>query len=337
VVAPDQASMQERVEQVFAFVEQLIWALPVPPRHRELLQVHVKVGREHAETNPELPAIQLPLLVHAAITGDHGPALPVAGACTLLYLGADLFDNLLDHELPPAWHARGPAEANLAATTLLATLPQLSIARLREKGTPPTRLWALAHLFSETLLTMSAGEHDDLLFATGEHAELQVCRAVAERKSGSEFALFARVGAILAAEDPTVIEEYAAFGLCLGTAGQICSDVGDIWGERVSRDLLNGERTLPVVHALYALRGASRERLQELLVAARESAEYHDEVRALLAAAGSIHYSALVVESYLHRARHHLAAASPRGSAGLSLRMLLDRTSLLPTGDGADR
>lgn len=329
--------MRERVEQVFAFVEELIGALPVPAGHRELLRVHVDVGRERAEIHPELPAVQLPLLVHAAVTGDGRPALPVAAACTLLYLGADLFDNLLDHELPPGWGARESAEAHLAATTLLAALPQLAIARLREKGTPPARLWALSHLFAETLLAMSAGEREGLVLAEGEDAGPEMCRAVAERKSGSEFALFARAGATLAAEDPAVIEEYAAFGLCLGTAGQICSDVGDIWGEGMSRDLLNGERTLPVVHALSALRGASRERLQELLVAARQSVEHHDEVRALLTAAGSFHYTALVVEVYLQRARHHLAAASPREPAGRTLRMLLDSTSLLPAGRAADR
>ena len=77
--------MQDRVEQVFAFIEELIEALPVPLRHRELLQVHLGVGREQMDIYPELPAIQLPLLVHAAITGDQRPALPLAGACTLLY------------------------------------------------------------------------------------------------------------------------------------------------------------------------------------------------------------------------------------------------------------
>jgi geranylgeranyl diphosphate synthase, type I len=321
--------MQERVEQVFAFIEELIEALPVPLRHRELLQVHLGVGREQIDIYPELPAIQLPLLVHAAITGDQRPALPLAGACTLLYLGADLFDNLIDHELSPSWHTRDPAEANLAAATLLAALPQLSVARLREQGTPPARLWALTHLFAETLLTMSAGEHEDMLVAKRENVGLKMCRTTAERKSGSEFALFTRAGAILATEDPSVIEKYAVFGLCLGTASQICSDIGDIWGEGISRDLLNGKRTLPIVHALYALRGASRERLQELLRVARKSAEYHDEVRALLAAAGSIHYTTLVVEIYLQRARDQLDAASPREPAGWALRILLDGTSLL--------
>ena len=325
--------MQERVEQVFAFIEELIEALPVPLRHRELLQVHLGVGREQIDIYPELPAIQLPLLVHAAITGDQRPALPLAGACTLLYLGADLFDNLIDHELSPSWHTRDPAEANLAAATLLGALPQLSVARLREQGTPPARLWALAHLFAETLLTMSAGEHEDMLVAKRENVGLKMCRTMAERKSGSEFALFTRAGAILATEDPSVIEKYAVFGLCLGTASQICSDIEDIWSEGISRDLLNGKRTLPIVHALYALRGASRERLHELLRVARKSAEYHDEVRALLAAAGSIHYTILVVEIYLQRARDQLAAASPREPAGWVLRILLDGTSLLSIDD----
>jgi len=320
--------MHGRVERVFAFIEELIGALPVPPSHRELLRVHVGVGREQAEVYHELPAIQLPLLVHAAITGDERPALPVAGACTLLYLGADLLDNVIDHELPSSWHARDPAEANLAAATLLTTLPQLALARLRE--TPPARLWSLAHLFAETLLKMSAGEHEDLFFTRWRDVEPERCRAMVERKAGSEFALFAKAGAMLASEDPAIIEEYAAFGLCLGTAGQICSDVADIWGGRISQDLLNGRLTLPVVHALSTLRGYSRERLQELLGAARESAGCHDEVRALLAEAGSMHYTTLVVEVYRQRASSHLAAASPREPAGRNLRMLLDRASLLP-------
>jgi geranylgeranyl pyrophosphate synthase len=327
--------MHARVERVFAFIDELIGALPVPSSHRELLRVHVGVDREQVGVYPELPAIQLPLLVHAAITGDERPALPVAGACTLLYLGADLFDNLIDHELPPSWHARDPAEASLAATTLLAALPQLAVARLREQGTPPARLWALSHRFAETLLTMSAGEHEDLLFTERGDVRPEMCKTMTERKSGSEFALFAGAGAILATEDIELIEEYAAFGLCLGTATQICSDVWDIWKGENSPDLLNGKRTLPIVHALYTLRGESRERLQELLELVRAGAERHRELRKLLLAAGSVHYTGLIVEIYRQRARQHLAAASPREPAGQALRTLLDRTSLLTPGEDA--
>jgi|SRR5215211_223691 len=322
--------MRERVGHVFALLDELTEALPVPSSHKELLRVHLGVGKEEAEAWPETLAIQLPLLVHAAVTGNERPALPVAAACTLLGLGADLLDSLLDHELPPFWHSRDPAEAALAATTLLAALPQISIARLREQGTSRARLWTLAYLFADTVLALNAGQHEDMLFANLENVSLKDSRAMVERKSGAANALFARVGAVLATDDTFMIEAYAAFGLCFGIAKQLINDLWDIWGEGASRDLLNGKRTFPIVHALYTLGGEQRERLRELLVAARESAERHDEVRALLAAAGSVRYTALIVWHYQQRARNHLAAASPQEPAGRELRMLLNQASLLP-------
>jgi geranylgeranyl pyrophosphate synthase len=327
---PDKAPMRERVGRVFALLDELIEELQVPSAHRALLQVHLEVGKGRAEAWPGMSAIQLPLLVHAAAAGDESPALPVAAACTLLYLGADLLDSMLDHELPPSWHTHDSAEVSLAATTLLAALPQLAIARLREEGTPPAKLWALAKLFADTVLELNAGQHEDVLFPKRENVSLGDSLAMVKRKSGAPYALFAKAGAVLATESPFTIEAYAAFGSCFGIAKQLINDAWDIWGERESQDLLNGKRTLPVVHALSVLRGEQRERLQNLLAVARESSEHHDEVRTVLAAAGSVRYTALIVWLYQQRARRHLTAASPQGPAKGVLHMLLDRVSLLP-------
>jgi geranylgeranyl pyrophosphate synthase len=318
------------VESVFAFLDELILALPVRQGHRQLLQIHLRVGKARAEAWPEMSSIQLPLLVHAAITGEERPALPVAGACTLLYLGADLFDSILDHELPPLWQARNSSEASLAATTLLGALPQLSIARLQERGTPPARLWTLAHHFAVAGLTMGAGQYEDLLFPSVENVSVEDSRAMAEHKSGAEYALFATAGATLATEDPSTIEAYADFGSCFGIAQQLVNDAQDIWGEECGQDLLNGKRTLPLVHALSTLGGEQRERLRKLLAAARESTEHHDGVRALLAEAGSLRYTALIVWLYQQQARSHLVSASPRQPAGRELFTLLDQASILP-------
>src|SRR5829696_9379177 len=114
-VHADEGRMRERAERVFVSIDELLTTLPVPSCHREVLQIHLRVGEEQAEAWPAMAAIQLPLLVHAAIAGDERPALPVAAACTLLYLGADLFDSVHDHELPSSWRARDPAEVTLAA------------------------------------------------------------------------------------------------------------------------------------------------------------------------------------------------------------------------------
>lgn len=322
--------MRGRVGRVFALLDELIAELPAPSIHKELLQVHLGVGRERAESWPEVSAIQLPLLVHAAVAGDERPALPAAAACTLLYLGGDLLDSMIDHELPPSWHTHDSAEINLAATTLLGSLPQLSIARLREEGTPPARLWALAYLFANTVLELNGGQHEDLHFSNLENVSLEDSEAMVKRKTGAVEALFARVGAVLATEDTFTIEAYAAFGLCFGIAKQLINDIWGIWDEADSQDLLNGKRTLPIVYALSTLRGEQRERLQKLLAVAHESAEQHDEVRALLAAAGSVRYTALIVWLYQQRARKHLTAASPQGPAGEELWMLLEQVSLRP-------
>lgn len=278
----------------------------------------------------ELPAIQLPLLVHAAISGDESPALPVAAGCTLLYLGADLLDNLIDDELPPAWQAHQPAEALLAATTLLAAGPELALARLHSERTSETKRLALTRLFAETLLTMSAGEHEDLLLTGRDNVGAEKCRNMVEHKSGSEFALFASAGATLATENATVIGHYAAFGKCLGTARQLFSDLLDIWKDGDGRDLTNGKRTLPIVHALSALRGRQHKRLLELLEAARRGDERYDEIRRILLETGSAHYTALVVEDYLRRASSHLAEARPLVSAERELQGMIRGTSLVP-------
>jgi geranylgeranyl diphosphate synthase type I len=326
----DKGRKRERVESVFAFLNELILACPVRRDYRQLLQIHLQVGKEQAEAWPEMSSVQLPLLVHAAITGDETPALPVAGACTLLYLGADLFDSILDHELSPSWHARDSSQASLAATTLLGALPELSISRLQQRGTPPVRLWMLAHLFADAGLTMGAGQYEDLLFPSLENVSIEDCRGMAERKSGAEYALFAASGAALATEDPSTIEAYAAFGSSFGIAQQFINDAKDIWGDKPGHDLLNGKRTLPIVHALSTLRGEQRERLQKLLRAAREFTEHHDGVRALLSEAGSLRYTTLLVWLYQQQARSHLARASPREPAARELYTLLDQASLLP-------
>jgi geranylgeranyl diphosphate synthase type I len=325
----DKERMRERVDSVFASLDELITALPVRRGHRKLLQIHLRVGKERAEVWPEMSSIQLPLLVHAAITGDEKPALPVAGACTLIYLGADLFDSVLDHELPPLWDVRGSSQASLAATTLLGALPAFSIARLREAGTPPERLWTLARLFADAGLKMGTGQYEDLLLPSLDNVTIEDCRKMAEHKSGAEYALFATSGASLATEDTTTIDAYTAFGSCFGIAQQLINDAKDIWGDECSKDLLNGKRTLPIVHALSTLHGERRGRLQKLLAAAHESTERHDEVRTWLNATGSLRYTALIAWLYQQQARSNLAKASPQEPARRELNALLEQASLL--------
>ena len=130
--------MRARVARVFRYLDELLEEHPVPEGHRDLLALHLEEGRGQSDELPEAPWIQLPILAHAACGGNEDAAIRLAGACTLLYLGADLFDNLMDDELPERWSSRGPPQATLAAATLLAR-PSPSGARPRPSRTASRR------------------------------------------------------------------------------------------------------------------------------------------------------------------------------------------------------
>jgi geranylgeranyl pyrophosphate synthase len=318
-----------RAERVLSFVERLLDELAVPDFHRELLGVHVGQLRAQASAQPDLPALQLPLLTYAAVAGGEEPAVPLAAACALLYLGADLLDNVVDDELPARWHGRADGEATLAGATLVAALPHLALDRVEPALGTPQRIADIRRLMAHSLLTMSAGQLGDLRSSARDPAS---AIAVAERKGGAEFELFAQAGARLATDDRRTVDAYGAFGQALGAGGQIASDVGDLY-RRPSRDLLNGKRTLPVVHALTRLDHRERGRLERLLESG--DATKQDQIRAAVERAGSLVFSALVVETYRRRALASLRAAAPRAPAGAQLGRLADWMSLLEQRDAA--
>jgi geranylgeranyl diphosphate synthase, type I len=312
-----------RAEQVFGFLEGLVASLPGPSSHRELLRIPLDEGREQARDVPDLACIRLPLLVHAAVAGVEGPALPLAAACTLIYLGADVLDNVADDELPPRWVSRNAAEATLAAATLLAPLPILALAEL---GPGRSRAWEIQRALAAGLVEASAGQHEDLV--ASERAGLEACRRVAELKSGAELGCFARAAALLAGAEAAAAEAFAAYGTALGTAAGLASDLGELYRGSGRRDLRNRKRLLPVVHALQTLDLERRERLRQLL-SRGSGPDVIAELRELLVSAGSLHYTALIVEVYVRRGLRALAGAGAGEPAAGDLRGLLERVSLL--------
>jgi geranylgeranyl pyrophosphate synthase len=321
---PLEHALRARAIHVLALAERLLDSLPGSESHAQLMKTHLAEGRRQAAAQPDLPAVQLPLLVHAAITGDDEPAVPVAVACTLLYLGADLFDNAADRELPPEWAIASGADVQLAAATLLAALPGVALAQL-ERAAPAARLWALARDFARSLTVMSAGQHDDERFSLRDDVTVEACRRMAERKVAAELALFARAGALLATDDTRLVDAYSDFGFQLGAAAGLADDTADVWLGEPSRDLLNGKRTLPVAHALQTLSGQDREQLVDLLDEATQDVGAHDAVRAALLEAGSLRYAVLVVGIYRQRALRALERAAALEGPRRHLAAYLDR------------
>ncbi len=298
------------------WLDGLVDDLPVAPSHAALFRLQIEEGRREARAHP-LPAADLSDLAHAAVAGEPGPP-PLTGACLCVFLGADLFDNVVDDELPEEWLEAGPVAATLTAVTFLA-LVWKALGRLGEHGAPAERIGALVELFADHLLQLSSGEHADLAGPASPTAEQAL--AIAEAKSGTQFALYTRAGAMLAGATPEQAVAYAEYGSALGTGSQLMSDLADICQGPPSDDLRNGALTLPVVHALGE---PHSDPLEELLPAARTSEEAQAAVRAALVRAGSPAYVGEVAGEQRRRALDALNRAGAIDPAAAEMRRLVD-------------
>lgn len=267
--------------------------------------------------------MHLPLLVHAALHGDHRPAIPLAVATALLFLGLDIIDDL-DGDLTAEWEPFRPAEVNLAAATRLCSLPQLAIASIEA---PPSCIALLQKTVAQWLLRMAAGQHQDL-FATGAavfHPD-DVEQSVAA-KSGEELALFSLLAAQLAGTSAENATFYSEFGRALGTATQLASDCHDLFAAQTSRDLANGTRTLPIALHLQRREEGERAPFLALLAKAGSDEAIRESVRQRLREAGELRRCAVIVEVYCQRSLQMMKCANPLEPAAGALRAMVNQSS----------
>lgn len=319
----------ERATQVLDLAADIV-AREARSSHQARLLTTALVGlRQQAQTMALFPAIHLPLLVHAGLNGDDGPALPLAAATSLLFLGVDICDDLADGDCPAHLAGYRPAELSLAAATLLCAVPQLALARL---DAPSERLAAMQQDLAAGLLRMGAGQATDLALTGGDAATTDEVITSVAGKSGEEAALFAVLAARFADAPDTVTATYAAYGRALGTAAQLASDCYDLFTAAHSRDLASGTRTLPIALHLERLAGAERAAFLDQLAQARTEPSAQAAVRARLRAAGELRRCALIVEVECQRGHRALAEAAPHAAAHEGLRVMIDQVSFFPKG-----
>ena len=261
------------------------------------LDRHIKPDRP-----PFLP-ILLPLLVRGAIDGQPKEAMPVSVASALLFLSFDLLDDIQDGDEREWWKPFNRAQLLLAAASFPATLPhQILVA-----GVPhATQVAALARALGAGLLEIADGQAADLAAfdATDINAE-SVEHSVAG-KSGAQMGLYARIAALHACRDDTVVELWSAWAHGLGTAGQLGSDLQDLLDESWCRDLAAGARTLPIAFAMQRLDRKARHELSNLLTAAKADRAAQLFAREQIGASGAVLYTAFRQKIHLTRAENAL-------------------------------
>lgn len=320
----------DRVAATLGCIRDLVSRRPITPLLADLVDGALTSVSASGESTPA--SVTVPLDVYEAVSGSWQPAVPLAAAATLIYLGADILDNVADRELPTRWDGWAIDEIILAGATLLGSLSYLALDLLRERqGVAAGRLYFLTQRMASATWAMAGGQLQDI-HQPGDSVAHEAVEAGVALKSGAEMRMLAGVAASLAVDDQAIVTAYEEYGYALGIAAQLRSDCSDIWGSTPSADLTNGRRTLPIVHALAASSGDQHTNLLAVLRRARSDPGCHREVATQLAAAGGLKYAALQVELWVDLGTEALLRAGARTAAGDRLRARLTQLSLLQNG-----
>jgi geranylgeranyl diphosphate synthase, type II len=126
-----------------------------------------------------------------------------------------------------------------------------------------------------------------------------------------------RVGAIIGTRDGVDLDRFVPFGFFLGAAFQIQDDllnlIGDPgrYGKELSGDLLEGKRTLMLIHLLDHASRDARRRIRQLLELARPARTDREVAWVLdaMKAHGSLEYAQRVAHALAGAAAHEFATA----------------------------
>jgi len=125
-----------------------------------------------------------------------------------------------------------------------------------------------------------------------------------------------RLGALIATRDERHLDRFVRFGFFLGAAFQIQDDIlnlvgdGARYGKELDGDLLEGKRTLILIHLLRQMDAIERARLTEFLGLRRAERTRADVcwVRERIDAYGSLEHARQVAHAFAGAARHECTA-----------------------------
>jgi geranylgeranyl diphosphate synthase, type I len=301
----------------------------------EMVRYHLGLDREAAAggRGKRLRPL-LGLLAFESLVGDHRPALPGAAAVELGHNFSLVHDDIEDGDIErrhraTLWTVYGIAQAINAGDTLF-TLSRLALHRLTELGFSDAKVLALVRLYDETCLALCEGQFMDIWSAErAERLSVDFYFDMIGRKTAALIAASVQAGAMLATDDPAVIDGYRGFGWSLGMAFQLNDDLLGIWGDEAATgkepsDLARHKKTLPLIYALEHAAPADSRRLREILALDEPSDGHVAEARLIIERAGGREYTRARARAAREEALQRLEATGVvRADALERLRLLV--------------
>ncbi|MGZ8563152.1 MAG: polyprenyl synthetase family protein [Candidatus Limnocylindria bacterium] len=247
----------------------------------DMLSYHLGLDETDGPRGKRLRPL-LGLLAFKALGGDYRKTLPAAAAVELGHNFSLVHDDIEDADRerrhrPTLWALWGVPLAINAGDALFA-LSRLALYRLMaDEEYEPQKLLDVMRVYDETCLALCEGQYLDISFERRTDVTVDEYLEMIGKKTAALIRASVETGAMMASDDPAVVEAFGRFGYDLGIAFQIADDLkGTFWdsadsGKSAAGDIRKRKKTFPLV---WALRHADADDVARLI------AIYQPEIRA---------------------------------------------------------
>ena len=208
-----------------------------------------------------------------ALGGDLSMALPAAAAVEMVHNFSLIHNDIQDgtperHHRPTVWWMWGPAQGINAGDGMHARA-RLSLLWQTDKGMAPEKALRAVAILDTACLRLCEGQYLDLTYQERVDISQDAYFQMVEGKTAALMSAAAELGALMASADEASIQAMARYGMKLGTAFQIRSDILELWGTKgaevpLAGDILNKKKSLPIIHALHTATGAEKHSLGDV-------------------------------------------------------------------------
>ena len=183
-----------------------------------------------------------------------------------------------------------------------------------------------ATVLHNTCLDLTRGQFLDMSYEERTDLCVEDYWPMIAGKTSSLLSACCHIGSILGGVDESTQDAYRSFGHSVGLAFQVQDDILGIWGDEaitgksVASDLLEGKKSLPVLHGL-SQGGKFAQRWAQGPIQPDEV----EELAKLLASEGSYEYTHAISRQMTTMALDSLREANPQGKAGEALMELANK------------
>lgn len=256
-------------------------------------------------------------------------AVPAAAAVELVHNFSLVHDDIQDNSekrrgRTTAWKIWG-APMGINVGDALFVMSNQAIMDLREHY-PAETVAQAATVLHNTCLDLTRGQFLDMSYEERNDLGVEDYWPMVAGKTAALLSACCHIGSILGGADESKQDAYRSFGHALGMAFQVQDDILGIWGDEAitgksaASDLLEGKKSLPVLHGL-SQGGKFAERWGQGPIQPDEV----EELAQTLANEGSYEYTHGMSRQMTTLALDSLREADPQGEAGEALTELANK------------